>query len=81
MTPADLHGLKAAALNLSETVRRAETLPMLARVVAASSAAKAQAALNLRLVGAVEFLSMRLAALESESGGASPGNYGGSDGE
>ncbi len=71
MTNADLHGLKIAALNLAENVRRAESLPLLARAPAAMKAAADQAALNVRLVGMIEFLSMRLAALETESGGAS----------
>ena len=72
MTRADLHALKVIALNLDAKVRAAERLPLLSRAAAAMEAARAQAVFNIQLVGLVEFLSVRLAALESEkSGGAS----------
>ena len=71
MTPADVHALKVAALNLSASVRGAESLPLLSRAAVAAKAAADQAALNLRFVGAIEFILMRLACLETESGGAS----------
>ena len=72
MTRADLHAIKVIALNLDAKVRAAERLPLLSRAAAAMEAAGAQAVFNIRLVGLVEFLSVRLSALEAEkSGGAS----------
>ena len=72
MTPQELHALKVAAFNLIEGVRRSKAAPLLQRATGAADLAEGAAALLLRLVGAVEFLNMRLSALESEkSGGAS----------
>ena len=71
MTPQELHALKVAAFNLIEGVRRSKAAPLLQRATGAADLAEGAAALLLRLVGAVEFLNVRLSALESEkSGGA-----------
>ena len=71
MTPQELHALKVAAFNLIEGVRRSKAAPLLSRAAAAAVLAEGASVLLLRLVGEVEFLNMRLAALEAEkSGGA-----------
>ncbi len=68
MNRQDVENLKRAALALSDAVTAAASLPLLARAAKASELSATAAALIVRLAGAVEVLSMRLTALEFETG-------------
>ena len=74
MTPADLLAIRSLAVELAETVRGARVVPLLLRARIAADAAEVQVNLNILFITEIEFLSMRLAALESEKSGGSSTN-------